>query len=472
MSTTSPELARRLHPAGIAILAIRALRGLALPLAVAFAGTLMGSGGGEPVWRIVAFGLLGVVIAILAGIAGWLTTHWSLTDGTVRLREGLLSRRETVVPLARVQAVDTVHGPLQRLLGVQGVDVQTAGGGREGEIRLPAVARADVERLRAAVHDRTAEPAAAPVVLAERRLAPDRLLVAALTAGQVGVLVPVLAGVLQLVQELGTGAAEEGLRLAPDTTAEWLLGALALVVLAWLLSAAGAVLAFAGFTLTREPERLRIRRGLLARRDATVPLARIHAVRVVEGTLRRPFGLATLRAEVMGYKREESAARTLFPLLRRAEVEPFLEALLPELADALDGLAAPPRRALRRYVLPPVLAALALAALAALVTPVAGAWALLLVPAAIALGRARYSAAGWRLRDDGRLALRFRRLARTTVLAPAARLQEHGTAQNPFQRRAALADIEVRIGAGTQAVVRHLEATDAGRLFDRLRAGA
>jgi putative membrane protein len=469
MSTTSPEYARRLHPAGIAILAIRALRGLALPLGIAFAGSLMGSGSGEPVWRILAFGLLGALIAVVAGVAGWLTTRWSLTDGTVRLREGVLARKETVVPLARVQAVDTVHGPLQRLFGVQGVDVQTAGGGREGEIKLPAVARADVERLRAAVHDRTAGAPAEPVVLAERRLAPRRLAVAALTAGQVGVLLPVLAGGVQLVQELGTGAAEESLRLAPDTTGEWLLAALALFALAWLLSAAGAVLAFAGFTICREPDRLRIRRGLLARREATVPLARVHAVRVVEGTLRRPFGLATLRAEVLGYKREESAARTLFPLLRRAEVEPFLAALLPELADGLDGLAGPPRCALRRYVLPPALGALAVAAAAAVVTPVAGAWALLLVAAAVAYGRARFAAAGWRLRDDGRLALRFRRLARTTVLAPAARLQEHGTAQNPFQRRAGLADIEVRVGAGTHAAVRHLEERDAGRLFDRLR---
>ena len=169
---TSPEPAhelapRRLHPAGIAILALGALRSLALPLAVAFAGGVMGSGGGEPVWRILAFGVFGALIAGGAGLVGWMTTTWSVTDGAVQLRRGVLARKETVVPLARVQAVDTVHGPLQRFFGVQGVDVQTAGGGREGEIKLPAVAPGDVERLRAAVQARAAGPAApAPVVLA------------------------------------------------------------------------------------------------------------------------------------------------------------------------------------------------------------------------------------------------------------------------------------------------------------------
>ena len=476
---TSPEPAhelapRRLHPAGIAILALGALRSLALPLAVAFAGGVMGSGGGEPVWRILAFGVFGALIAGGAGLVGWMTTTWSVTDGAVQLRRGVLARKETVVPLARVQAVDTVHGPLQRFFGVQGVDVQTAGGGREGEVKLPAVAPGDVERLRAAVQARAAGPAApAPVVLAERRLARGRLAVAAFTAGQVGVLLPIVAGAAQLANELGASdpsAAREGLRLAPDSTGEWLLAALALLIVAWLLSAAGAVLSFAGFTLIREPDRVRIRRGLLARREATLPVGRIHAVRVVEGSLRRPFGLATVRAEVMGYKREAGAARTLFPLLRRAEVEPFLAAVLPELADDLDGLAGAPRRALRRYLLPPLLAALVAAGVAIVAVPGVGAWPVLLVVPALALGHGRFAAAGWRLRE-GRLALRFLRLARTTVLAPAARLQDHSVAQNPFQRRAALADLEVHVGAGTYAAVRHLEARDAGRLFDRLRRG-
>ena len=118
----------------------------------------MGGGGGEPVWRILAFGLFGALIAGGAGLVSWMTTTWSVTDGAVVLRRGVLARKETVVPLARVQAVDTVHGPLQRVFGVQGVDVQTAGGDREGEIKLPAVAPGDVEALRAAVQARAAGP--------------------------------------------------------------------------------------------------------------------------------------------------------------------------------------------------------------------------------------------------------------------------------------------------------------------------
>ena len=69
------------------------------------------------------------------------------------------------------------------------------------------------------------------------------------------------------------------MRLAPDTTREWLLAGGVLLVAAWALSVVGAVVAFAGFTVARDGDRLRIRRGLLSRREATVPVARVRAVR-------------------------------------------------------------------------------------------------------------------------------------------------------------------------------------------------
>jgi putative membrane protein len=472
MSSEPGSVRRRLHPAGIAVLGIGALRELALPLGVAFASVVLGGGGGQPLLRALGFGLLGVVVAVVLGYFRWASTSWWVGEGTIRLRTGIISERQTDVPIARVQAIDTVHGPVQRLFGIRGVHVQTAGGGKAGEITLPALTAADVELIRSAVRG-TAAATAAPAPLAERRLSRRRLLLAALTAGQVGVILPLLAALPQLGEELWGGdlqrAGEEGLRLVPESTAEWALAAAALVLLAWLVSTAGAVVAFAGFTVARDDgARIRIRRGLLAHRESTVPVARVQAVRIVETPLRQPFGLVTLRVEVAGYAKEAAAAQTLFPLLRRAEVGPFLAALLPEAGGAVGALERVPRRSLRRYLLPPVAAALVAAAALWLLLP---GWPLLLVAPLAAWGFACWRDAGWALEDGGRLALRFRRLARVTVLAPITRLQEHGVRQTVWQRRALLADVEVAVGAGTRGRVRHLDAGVAGRLFDALRSG-
>lgn len=465
---------RRMHAAGIAVLGVGSLRELAVPLAVAFGAAVFG-GGGQPILRAVVYAAIGAVIAVIAGYLRWTTTRWSIGDGTIRLRAGLLSTKETDVPLSRVQAIDTVHGPLQRLFGVRGVQIQTAGGSREAEIVLAAVSPDDVELLRSALRGRAAPAVVEVSPLAEHRLDRGRLLLAALTAGQVGVLLPLMALVLQLGEALWgddfDGASREGTRFVPDSVAEWLLTGITVVLVAWLVSTVGAVLGFAGFTITRDGDRLRVRRGLVLRREATIPVARVQAVRVVEGLLRAPLGLATVRAEVAGYAREASVAQTLFPLLRRAELEPFLAALLPELADGLDGLVRPPIRALRRYVLPPAALAGALGGAACFVFSDLAPWPLLAAPLAAGYGAASWRAAGWRL-DRRRVAIRFRRFAITTVLAPVARLQQHGTRQTVLQRRAGLADIEVRVGAATRGHVRHLDARTAGGLFDGLRREA
>src|ERR1700754_875308 len=95
---------RRLHPAGIAVLGVRSLRGLALPLGFAFVTAVLGSGG-QPIVRVVIFGVLGALVAAARGVLSWLTTRWSVGDGTIRLRTGIVSEKVTDVPLGRVQAI-------------------------------------------------------------------------------------------------------------------------------------------------------------------------------------------------------------------------------------------------------------------------------------------------------------------------------------------------------------------------------
>jgi putative membrane protein len=465
----SPTKPRRLHSAAIGVYAVNALREAALPLLALVVVSGLGGGLDErALLRSLVFMVVGVVAAAVLGYARWTTTTWWLTAEAIHHKQGLLGTKETDVPLTRIQSLDLEQGPVQRLFGVYAAHVQTGGGGARGEIVLEAVGPADVGALRelladrgpAAVAERTAPDAA-------RRLSRRRLLVAALTAGQLGVILPVLAGFGQLMQSVfDEQDGEAAIRPLLDSAGDLVLAGVVLLVAAWLLSVLGSVVAFAGFTATREGDRVRIRRGLLARREATVPVERVRAVEVVEGVLRLPFRLAAVRMEVIGHAKEAAAAQTLFPLLRRDEVRPFLELLLPELADDLDGLEPPPARAARRYALPPATLGLVAGGAAWAFTP-AGPWALAAVVLLAGYGLLRFRAAGWRLRD-GRLAVRSLRVARTTVLGPAGHREWHEVGQNPFQRRARLADVVVTFGKRTAVRVRHLEAATATSLFERL----
>jgi putative membrane protein len=468
---------RRLHPAEIALAALENLREI---LIAAVVGLLVGGGaGGMPPIAGAMLALGGVVVAAVIGYVRWRHTTYSAFGGALHFRRGVISPDETSVPIGRIQAIDATQGPVQRLFGVQELHVQTAGGGSEGEIVLRAVSEAAASELRAVAG--LPDPVARD--LPGWRLGLGALLVTAVTAPQLGVILPLVGAFAAAGDDVlfGSGEGEQLIDELLDDPGLLLLVAIAVAGAALLLSFVGAIVTFAGFSLVRDGERLRIRRGLLARRAASVPLSRVHAVDVVEGVLRRPFGLASVRMETAGYRSEAAAAQTLLPLVRVRDVPRLLAEFVPALAEespAQAGAAAgapplerPPARARRRYALPPALVGAALGAV--LTAFVAAAWPAVAVLGLLgaADGLLRHRAAGWR--DDGRrLVVRRRLLARRTLLARVDRLQEHGLRASPLQRRASLSDFEAAVGSGRTGRVRHLEAGVAGALFERLRPRA
>lgn len=85
-----------------------------------------------PVWiPMAAFGTLGVLVLLLIGITPevrYRRWRWEVTEEEVRLREGLIVVSHTIIPMVRVQHVDTSQGPIMRALGLSDVHVWTAAG--------------------------------------------------------------------------------------------------------------------------------------------------------------------------------------------------------------------------------------------------------------------------------------------------------------------------------------------------------
>ena len=440
---------------------------------------------GFSLWTMTLFLFGLIVVAVLAALWGflsWRATTYTVTGNAFRLRQGVFQKNERTIPLDHVQSVDTVQGIIQRAFGVVEVRIETAGGGaNEPDASLSALDLEAAEALRREIEGSNrerSEDAAGPTVL--RCLSRRELLIAGATSGQIGIALSLLAVGSQFLDEFFS---EDFVRGLVETFApNWLMVVLIVLpagtLLAWLLAIAGTVLAYSGFTLSREGDFLYIKRGLLERREATIPLARIQAVRISEGVLRQPFGLAALRVESAGYGEDAGVSTTIFPLLPRHEVDEFLSVAAPEFAvdPALKPL---PRRALRRYVfratVPALLAAVVFTGLLFLAFESAlGLLALLLVPPAAAFGWLGYGDAGWAFEED-RLVVRYRSLGRKTVVAPRRRLQSRGVVRSPFQRRLRLATFlaEVASGSGGSTLrVTDLDAKSAESLVGNLGPGA
>jgi putative membrane protein len=445
---------------------------------------------------------VGALVLLAWTTVEWLRRTYSLDGGALRLEEGVLGRKLRAVPFDRIQQVELVRKPLHRLLGVATLRVETAGGSGAAEVDLDVVALAEARSLRttllrakaglaepggappepgaaSAVPEGTAgapgaaweagQAEAAPPERALVRLSLGEVMLAGITGSRAAAVLVVL-GPLSQVADWFPDLSDWLLRrvdpeaVAPTTPPAILAAAVAAVVI-WLgLAAASSIVTDYGFTLARVRDDLVVRRGLLERREAVLPLARLQVVRLEESLLRRALGLASIRIQSAGRTGggDRTASRLAIPVLQRLQVNRVVGELLPGAAPVPALLSPPPaarRRAVTRAVVPTTLLAAAAALalwrltwLGVLVVP-------LVLPLAVATGLAAYRSLGHASRS-GFLYARLGVAIRVTTIVPVVKAQSGIVRSSPFQRRAGLATLQVDIAGGgpTPRVVDESEA--------------
>lgn len=124
------------------------LIGLAVWQAIFVAGLLVGWFiGGQWGWLAGIAGvlLLGVWRAAVAvrGVRAW---GYAERDHDLMVRHGLLIKRLTIVPYARMQYVDVTAGPIERAFGLATVQLHTAAAASDA--RVPGLPPEEAARLR------------------------------------------------------------------------------------------------------------------------------------------------------------------------------------------------------------------------------------------------------------------------------------------------------------------------------------
>ena len=91
--------------------------------------------------------VLAVAAATAVPVLRYRAWGFALRDRDVYLRHGVLFRTTSIVPHARIQHVDTRHGPVDRWLDLASVVIFTAGS-RGAVISIPALATDEAEEIR------------------------------------------------------------------------------------------------------------------------------------------------------------------------------------------------------------------------------------------------------------------------------------------------------------------------------------
>jgi len=454
---------------------------------------------------------LGLAVLLLAAVTGWQVAYYrryeyELTPDTFDITSGVLSRRRREIPYTRIQNVDIAQNPVQRLLDIAEVRLETAGGG-ESEARLRYVAATEARRLQDEVGRRkravateaatrsegaeaavAGEPGSRPSGVAgepAEAVVPDSEELFALQNEELWVLGAVTAdlrllGVLATIAPFVAPAILEdldpGLNLLLVGGA--VLGLVALVG-AWLASGIYAILRYYGFRLVRRGDELRYERGLLQQYSGSIPLEKIQTVSLAENVLARQLGYASVNIGTAGYapgQTQGQRVQSAVPIAKRdralslaRQVEPFGELTFER----------PPKRARLRYVVRYGLVVLGLVGLLgaghlatdALPWWPAGVLGLALVPPAAHL---KWANLGYHIGDE-HVVTRHGFWVRQTTVVPYHRVQTVVRSRTVFQRRRDLGTLVVDTASGgglrgSDAVALDLDAGRAATLLETVAA--
>ena len=462
-----PPAARRTSPRIVLVdtATFRQARQL-VPFAIpALAG--IGLGGGR--WTVV--GLVVVITLVSLGTAalGW--WRFSYLDGpaAVVVTRGLVSRSTRTVPNDRIRGIEIEAPPMHRLLGLVRVRIDAAAGGsgsagrgagKDEEVLIDGVTRAEGERLRTAVltkRSRVPAPAGdvdgaavppAPEPEEEFARFDNRwLLYAPLVGGYLAVPVAAVGALSRVLDELPD-------RLTPDVDGPALdspVVAVIAVLVALVVLAAGAVIGAAvvnwRFRLVRRGGSLIAVRGLLTRRTTELEIDRIRGVAVADGAGMRLVGAARVNGLVTGLGDAQRRGQ-LLPLGPRAEAEQ----LGRRLVDDPGPLTPHPASARRRRIVRAMAAGLLVTVAGAVLTATSGWWPLLvagvvLTVLGVPLGLGRYASLG-HATGPRSFAVRVGWLVRERAVLERRAVVGWEVTQTWAQRRAGLASVVACVGAG------------------------
>jgi putative membrane protein len=454
----------RLHPASLLFNIGPALWNLALGLGL----WLLLKKPSGPVYFLLFF----AVVRLIISVTQFLSFRYRIQEGELVTQSGILHRQERHIALSRIQDVRVEQGPLHRLLKVAVVHVETAGG-KGTEASFNVVSLNEAEHLRAAL-GRLAHPVVSeqradgtpvsPVVeevpeVVLREVSTRELILAGLTTNYLARVIPfVLAAFSQLDDLIDKGVLARFLRRTFRLLYHWweaggtgavaaaIVAGIGLVLLALVASAVGSILLYAGFRLTLRGEDVHRSYGLLTRRAGSLARRRIQVVQIEESLLRRLLGLATLRADTAGSvaRGENGAGRdVLLPIIPRADLDPLLPKLLPDL-DGMDRTYQHVAKvAIRRNALPGIYLLIVLTGI--LYWFRRDAWVLiplLLAPIVVAVSVIAYRHLGYR-RGERYLWTRQGWLDRSTNIVPLRNAQSIVLRQSPFDRRSHVATVHV-----------------------------
>lgn len=469
---------KRLHPITAVLNALKSLKELIIPF---FAFVVFGSKGTGMVLLPVIGGAVVIALILLFGIISWLRYTYRVEENELRIEFGIFVRKKRYIPFERIQSLDLSEGIFHRPFGLVKVKVETAGSsGTDGaEATLTAISKEEAAAIQEVLQniksggmkeqlDEEISSVTNEEVL--YKISMKELILLASTSGGVGVVISAVVAFFAQFDELipyETVFHELEEFITNGIIFVTLIVFLGLL-LAWVIAVIGMMLKYADFTLKKVGDDLIISRGLLEKKQLTIPLNRIQGIRISENLIRQPLGYASVYIESAGGSAAnvESAAVIILPFIQKKKIRGIVEGNIGDYRLTSEFHAAP-RRSIHRYIFRGVIGVLPIIIALIFFFKLWGLLSLLLLPLSAVWSYLKYRDAGWNLMDN-QLVLSYRSFIKHTVFMKKNKIQSLSMKKSFFQNKKDLATIEATVMSGIGGAggkVLDLEEKDVSELY-------
>jgi putative membrane protein len=434
--------------------------------------------GTEKLWIALIGSIIVIVFSFIIGLLSWLRYTYRFEDDELRIEYGIFVRKKRYIPFDRIQSIDLSEGVLQRVFGLVKVQIETAGGGGsdEAEAVLSAISKEEARVIqeyvsaakRTGIKEDEIEQESQPIY----KISTNQLLILSLTSGGVGVVVSAVFALLSQVDDVIPYK-----RIFGSGVEKWAVHNLIMIgifvfigfFIAWIVALIMNTMKYANFTVVKTERDIVISQGLLERRQITIPIKRIQAIRISENIIRQILGYGAVYVESAGgsSSNQEGANVTLLPIVKVKQVRSILASYLPEYSFPVLFMPVP-KRAMWRYIIRSWCFVVPFVIIALIFLKVWGLLSLLLLALVTVKAVLKYKAAGWSL-DQQQLSLRFRTNKRTTVLMKKNRIQSLEMKESHFQRKRELGTLEANVKSGlggAGGTVVDMESSDLHEVYD------
>ncbi|MEJ6347701.1 PH domain-containing protein [Holzapfeliella sp. He02] len=296
--------------------------------------------------------LLFPIIYISVEVISYMTTYYTVDEQNVTIQKGLINKSTTVIPYDRIQTVRQSQWFFLAPFDLTTVNIETAGGSdskSEGVLTVVPIAVFDlIESYRSQEAPvKTATQSSSEVNQTDgdatatkpqfKKLPASHILLFAITNLNILASSAVIAGLGgRFLNHAGSKLNSEVSRVIFSSVAYIALSIFGVLLLGFIYSLIRTLLTYYDFRIARTGNTLVIKSGLLKEKTQQIPLHKIQNVQVKKHPIRRLFGFSSILVYVYSGQDKQSKEDSsnnhtyLFPIIKNAEVYPFLATYLPE----------------------------------------------------------------------------------------------------------------------------------------------